>query len=374
MGSRANTGGIFVDLSVAVVVFSVVADLGGGGVDVGGTDQFGIFASGVCAFLTLAFFGAVGADTAFFGEGIVDLTVAIVVLAIADLGLWGHLPKASLPFSGLTLLLARAAKSLVGGVCRAIITFAFFPCDTDARGAVGDAVAIVIDLVAAIFGLGLVGAFADKLAVLALGDAAFAGAFGVWNVANLAVFRERFVGFPVAVVVFAITDLDLRGDFVVTRSVPKAADTGLDPCFAIPNVDGVHGAVVASGRFACGTKTRDVFKKRRFAGRFLYGLFGLGILLDGIAFAWATVLCRFGSFGGSLHAGGFFWGGSFFGGRRFGRCFSRCFSRCFLGIGFFADFCGRNCTNGIDTNLCPRAIRIDEALGWAGGAAAIGSL
>ncbi len=184
--------------------------------------------------MTFAFLGAVSAVLAFFGERFVDLAVAVVILAVAAFGLGSGLADTSLPFSGLTLLFSRAADAFVCGVCGAIVTFAGFACGASTRRAIGDAVAIIVDLVAAIFGFGLIAAFAGKLAVLALGDAAFAGAFGVGDVADLAVFGERFVDFAVTVVVFAVADFDLWGDFVFARCIPKPPTQVLMPVLHSP--------------------------------------------------------------------------------------------------------------------------------------------
>jgi len=140
----------FVDLAVAIVVFAV-ADLGAS--EIGGLAQQHAFTTTHRALLA----GAVGfrqhTRLVEVGVGFVDATVAIVVFAVADFAAGETFFLAWAPLAVLTELITCSTGAEISALVGSVVTSAAIACfATTQPRRIDDTIAIVVFAVAAFFG------------------------------------------------------------------------------------------------------------------------------------------------------------------------------------------------------------------------------
>ncbi len=238
-------GNVFVDFAVAIVVF-VVADLDVGFDLPNACAPDPVVAGFFAFFADAALIGSCGSIVTIAVEFsakrvVVDLSVAVVVFAVADLGRRGDLVEARRPLAcGLADPFAACAKADACGICRAVIANFFLSNKAFTSAAtdqvIGLTVAIVVFSVAnfSICGFCITG-FPCSIAA-----SFFAGVATALTGASQAI-----VDFSVAIVIFAVALLDLGGDLSCAVLPLAIGTTGLFALGARSDALGVWGACVA---------------------------------------------------------------------------------------------------------------------------------
>ena len=176
------------------------------------------------------------------GRSFIDLTVAIVIEAIADLRLWdGRTDTINAPRAAITALEATTTQAFALGACGAVVTGALQRLRLTGE-VVNRAVAIVVFSVTDFFfWQRCARTHAIPLAILtklfairtAAALACIGGAVVTIAAGSIGTSRTsgRFIDSPVAIVVEAITKLREGHHLAFTDGTPKAIGAGLDAVF-----------------------------------------------------------------------------------------------------------------------------------------------
>ena len=247
----------FIDLAIAIVIAAIVTTLCCAGMD-GWIVVVAILFGGASEADAVAI--AILIDThAAAGAAFIDLTIAVVVEAIAaDLGSFGQcLSFASSPHAIDALLFACLADADIGAVdraCEAILCLAAGAGSLHDTAFINLAIAVIVKAVVADL-LGLGSQLTETSGPIAV-DAKLrtcltdADPFSVCGAA-VTTSAQFFINLTVAVVVFAIADL-IRGFDVVGAGSPLSICAALCSIFARADASGTAGTCITSaGLAAC---------------------------------------------------------------------------------------------------------------------------
>jgi hypothetical protein len=247
----AGLGEIFVDETVAIVVFSI-ADLRQrlDGADTRSPKAIDTFLlASVAKGLTSSFFAVLAGCAAAF----IDLTIAIVIQGIsAKLAFTGELfAHAATPLPVGAALETRFADPNALCTSGAAVTWARFAIITGAIEAVVDLPITVVVFAVADLRLGFRRGTLAPLAICAL--------LYTFATGRLAVTTDVFVNLSITVIVDPVTSLGGGENLAVTGGLPTTVEAFLGACFTSANALGSCGACVTGARLSIRTETVATF-------------------------------------------------------------------------------------------------------------------